>query len=138
MRIYSSSYELMSEMGRELNSYGQTVKPKLILQLCSIWLLATYSYFGTAITTGCLFTLKTKHRHHSFLLFYHLSLSNQLAVCRDNSHLPWNHFSAFQQSGFYCIYNSAATRYLHAYNSYTLNLMLLYNCCQFICVIPFI
>lgn len=28
MRIYSSSYELMSEMGRELNSYGQTVKPK--------------------------------------------------------------------------------------------------------------
>lgn len=29
MRIYSSSYELMSEMGRELNSYGQTVKPKI-------------------------------------------------------------------------------------------------------------
>lgn len=28
MRIYSSSYELMSEMGRELNSYGQIVKPK--------------------------------------------------------------------------------------------------------------
>ena len=28
MRIYSRSYELMSEMGRELNSYGQTVKPK--------------------------------------------------------------------------------------------------------------
>lgn len=28
MRIYSSSYELMSEMGRELNSYGQTVKSK--------------------------------------------------------------------------------------------------------------
>lgn len=28
MRIYSSSYELMSEMGRELNSYGPTVKPK--------------------------------------------------------------------------------------------------------------
>lgn len=28
MRIYSSSYELMSEMGRELNSYGQLVKPK--------------------------------------------------------------------------------------------------------------
>ena len=28
MRIYSSSYELISEMGRELNSYGQTVKPK--------------------------------------------------------------------------------------------------------------
>ena len=28
MRIYSSSFELMSEMGRELNSYGQTVKPK--------------------------------------------------------------------------------------------------------------
>ena len=28
MRIYSSSYELMSEMGRELNGYGQTVKPK--------------------------------------------------------------------------------------------------------------
>lgn len=28
MRIYSNSFELMSEMGRELNSYGQTVKPK--------------------------------------------------------------------------------------------------------------
>jgi thymidylate synthase len=28
MRIYSSSYELMSEMGRELNRSGQTVKPK--------------------------------------------------------------------------------------------------------------
>lgn len=28
MRIYSNSYELMSEMGRELNSYGQLVKPK--------------------------------------------------------------------------------------------------------------
>lgn len=28
MRIYSSSFELMSELGRELNSYGQTVKPK--------------------------------------------------------------------------------------------------------------
>ena len=25
----------------------------------------------------------------------------------------------------------------HAYNSYTLNLILLYNCRQFICVIPF-
>lgn len=28
MRIYSNSFELMSEMGRELNSYGQIVKPK--------------------------------------------------------------------------------------------------------------
>lgn len=28
MRIYSNSFELMSELGRELNSYGQTVKPK--------------------------------------------------------------------------------------------------------------
>ena len=28
MRIYSNSFELMSEMGRELNSYGQLVKPK--------------------------------------------------------------------------------------------------------------
>lgn len=28
MRIYSSCRELMSEMGRELNSYGQIVKPK--------------------------------------------------------------------------------------------------------------
>lgn len=28
MRIFSNAYELMSEMGRELNSYGQTVKPK--------------------------------------------------------------------------------------------------------------
>lgn len=28
MRVYSNSFELMSEMGRELNSYGQTVKPK--------------------------------------------------------------------------------------------------------------
>lgn len=28
MRIYSNSFELMSEMGRELNSYGQMVKPK--------------------------------------------------------------------------------------------------------------
>lgn len=28
MRIFSSSYELMSEMGRELNSYGQIVRPK--------------------------------------------------------------------------------------------------------------
>ena len=28
MRIYSNSFELMSKMGRELNSYGQTVKPK--------------------------------------------------------------------------------------------------------------
>lgn len=28
MRIYSNSFELMSEMGRELNSDGQTVKPK--------------------------------------------------------------------------------------------------------------
>lgn len=28
MRIFSNSLELMSEMGRELNSYGQTVKPK--------------------------------------------------------------------------------------------------------------
>lgn len=28
MRIYSNAYELMSEMGRELNSYGLTVKPK--------------------------------------------------------------------------------------------------------------
>ena len=29
MRIYSNSFELMSEMGRELNSYGQIVKPKI-------------------------------------------------------------------------------------------------------------
>lgn len=28
MRIFSNAYELMSEMGRELNSYGQIVKPK--------------------------------------------------------------------------------------------------------------
>ena len=28
MRIYSNSFELMSELGRELNSYGQIVKPK--------------------------------------------------------------------------------------------------------------
>lgn len=28
MRIYSNSFELMSEMSRELNSYGQIVKPK--------------------------------------------------------------------------------------------------------------
>lgn len=28
MRIFSNSFELMSELGRELNSYGQTVKPK--------------------------------------------------------------------------------------------------------------
>lgn len=28
MRIFSNTYELMSEMGRELNSYGQVVKPK--------------------------------------------------------------------------------------------------------------
>lgn len=28
MRIYSNSFELMSEIGRELNSYGQIVKPK--------------------------------------------------------------------------------------------------------------
>ena len=28
MRIYSNSFELMSETGRELNSYGQLVKPK--------------------------------------------------------------------------------------------------------------
>ena len=28
MRIYSNSFELMSEMGRELGSYGQIVKPK--------------------------------------------------------------------------------------------------------------
>lgn len=28
MRIYSNSFELMSEMGRELNSYGSIVKPK--------------------------------------------------------------------------------------------------------------
>lgn len=28
MRVYSNSFELMSEIGRELNSYGQTVKPK--------------------------------------------------------------------------------------------------------------
>lgn len=28
MRIYSNSFGLMSEMGRELNSYGQIVKPK--------------------------------------------------------------------------------------------------------------
>lgn len=28
MRIYSNPFELMSELGRELNSYGQTVKPK--------------------------------------------------------------------------------------------------------------
>jgi thymidylate synthase len=28
MRIYSNAKELMSELGRELNSYGQTVKPK--------------------------------------------------------------------------------------------------------------
>lgn len=28
MRIYSNSFELMSELGRELNSYGQTIKPK--------------------------------------------------------------------------------------------------------------
>ena len=28
MRIFSNAYELMSEMGRELNSYGQVVKPK--------------------------------------------------------------------------------------------------------------
>lgn len=29
MRIYSNSFELMSEMGRELNSYGSIVKPKI-------------------------------------------------------------------------------------------------------------
>lgn len=28
MRIFSNAYELMSEIGRELNSYGQIVKPK--------------------------------------------------------------------------------------------------------------
>lgn len=28
MRIYSNAHDLMSEMGRELNSYGATVKPK--------------------------------------------------------------------------------------------------------------
>ena len=28
MRIYSNSFELMSELGRELNSYGQIVRPK--------------------------------------------------------------------------------------------------------------
>lgn len=28
MRIFSNAYELMSELGRELNSYGQIVKPK--------------------------------------------------------------------------------------------------------------
>lgn len=28
MRIFSNSFELMSELGRELNSYGQIVKPK--------------------------------------------------------------------------------------------------------------
>lgn len=34
MRIYSNAHDLMSEMGRELNSYGATVKPKHYQNKC--------------------------------------------------------------------------------------------------------
>ena len=36
MRIYSNSFELMSEMGRELNSYGQLVKTKRPIKIKSL------------------------------------------------------------------------------------------------------